>query len=316
MLIAYILWSIFIRPFKNGEQKSFKITELIKAIIEQFSYSKKLLVAIIIGALLVSSFKAVNNPKGVDIVNDMIANTKNLKSMSYSMKKTERINNKFLVQASRIKWNRDPFKVFIYQKFPNDGLKVVYKENENNNKAKIDPNGFPWVKVNLDPLNPKMRKNQHHTLFESGFDYFVEILEHMHLKYGTKMDEMLINKGLIQWNDRWCWVIEMNNPHFKIELYTVENVPESTMTLAKKEHISEYMILEQNNFGNGSAALSPGATIKKPNDYARKMKLLIDRELMVPCFIETFDKTGLFERYELTNIDLDPYYSNNDFRLN
>lgn len=313
MLIAYIIWSIFIRPFKSSNRKSIKLSELTTRLHSKFPLSIKMLLVIIVCGLLVSSFNTVNNPKGTELINDMIAVTRDITSMSYKMQKTERICDKYIVQTSQIKWNRDPFMVYVYQEYPNNGLQVLFKENENNNKAKIDPNGFPWVHVNLDPLNHKMRKNQHHTIFESGYDYFIGILDHMYNKYGVDMGNMLQNKGLVYFNNRWCWAIEMDNTCFKIESYTVKEENMTPMSIAKNHHISEYMIRELNGFIMGTSVLVPGTDIKKPNDYARKMNLLIDRDLLIPCLIETYDNHGLFERYEISNVMLNPKYTKFDF---
>jgi outer membrane lipoprotein-sorting protein len=236
------------------------------------------------------------------ILKTMIAKTKTIQSMSYAMRKTERIGNEMIEQNSFIKWARSPFQVYIKQLQPNKGLEVVYIENENNNKAQINPNGFPWVSINLSPFHSKMRKNQHHTLYESGFDYFISILEHMIEKYGAAMDSMLSVKGQVHWKNRKCWELEIINPNFKYVSYTVNAKEESLLTIAKEHKVSEYMILEANKSIKSYTDIATGQTIRIPNDYSSKITLYIDQETMTPSVIHVEDDRGMFERYELTDL--------------
>ena len=265
--------------------------------------------------LLASSFIKPNKPNGSEIAQRMIENTKQIECMTYHMKKTERVRGKLIVQESVIKLNRSPFKVYIKQLFPKKGIEVLFIQNDNKNKAQINPNGFPWVNLNLHPLNSKMRKDQHHTIYETGFDYFVSILEHLFEKYGAQMDFMLQNNGLIKWNDRWCWDIEMTNPFFQYVPYKVKSKNETLLTIAKTFKISEYMILEHNQEIKNYNDIQPNQLINIPNDYTSKMKLLIDQKKMVPCLIITEDNKGLFEKYELTNLQINTPLNSNEFCL-
>ncbi len=160
-----------------------------------------------------------------------------------------------------------------------------------------------------------MRKNQHHTIFETGFDYFVSILEHLYEKYGDQMDHMIQNNGMVKWHGRWCWDLEMTNPFFKYVPYKVKGENETVLTIARKFKISEFMILELNKEIKNYDDIKPNQVINIPTDYTSKMKLLVDQEKMVPCFILSEDDNGLFEKYELTNLEINTQLNSNEFCL-
>ena len=96
--------------------------------------------------------------------------------MSYTMKKRERIGGEMQSQESTVKLNVNPFKMYLRQLSPKDGLEVLYVQGENDNKAIINTNGFPWVNVSLDPMGSVMRDNQHHTVHQSGYAHLMSIL--------------------------------------------------------------------------------------------------------------------------------------------
>ena len=129
------------------------------------------------------------------------------------------------------------------------------------------------------------------------------------------MRTMVSNKGLIKWNEQLCWDIEFNNPFYEIIPLTITSGNETVLTVAKNLKISEYKICELNSELKGYVALKKGQVIQVPNDYSIKMRLLIDKEKMVPCLIETYDRNGLYERYEITNIELNTLFSNEEFML-
>jgi hypothetical protein len=307
MLITYlIITKIFgIRPEFKSNSFIGRLLKLLTnpALQKSIVVYKKGILAMLL-FLISTSFTTHKLPDEMVLLKTMIAQAKSIDSMSYTMCKTERIENKMVIQKSFIKWSREPFKVQIKQLAPNNGLEVVYIENKNNNKAQINPNGFPWVSLNLSPFNKKMRKNQHHTLYESGFDYFISILEHMIEKYGTAMNVMVSVNQEITWNNVRCWVVEIANPHFKYIPYTVTSKDETLLSIAKKNRISEYMILEKNEEVTSYTDIVPGQTIIIPNDYSPKIILYIDQEMLTPCQIRVEDENGLFEKYEMTSLKI------------
>ena len=263
----------------------------------------KMAALLILFSCINSAFIINPEPKGATLLLQMISHTKKMNRMSYLVKKTERISGKHITQISHIEFNKNPFKVYLKQKYPNDGLEVLFVEDKNNNKAKINPNGFPWVKLNLSPLNSKMRNNQHHTIYESGFDYFNSILLFLMRKYEYNMDKMIKNNGGIEWNGISCWEIEIKNISFSYVPYQVKT-GETVISIAKKLHVSAYLILEKNSKIPDYGAIKSNTLISVPSDYTKKIRLLIDKKKMIPCLIEIEDDEGLFEKYEISDFQL------------
>lgn len=276
----------------------------------------KKFIFIIFGFLFFSgTMPTQNTPSGYEIAKEVFASTKRIKALTYNMQKTERIDGKLINQTSFVKLNRNPFKVYTRQEHPNNGLEVLYVEGENGNKALINPTGFPWVNVRLDPYGATMRKDQHHTILDSGYDHVISILEHLFDKYGKeKVSSMVQNKGVTTMDGRTCWIIEFNNPDFKYELYTVGQ-GENIHTIAKDKKLSGYMILEINKEIKDYEAVTAGQIIKIPSDYSPKLVLVIDKQRMIPLSMSIYDEKGLYEQYAYSNITINPTITPTEFTV-
>lgn len=254
----------------------------------------------------------LNAQSGEKLAQDMIKSTRAIESMSFLMVKKERINGELITQSSEIKLIKNPLQVYTKQKTPKDGLEVIYDTRKSKTSALINPNGFPWVNLTLDPLGDIMRKNQHHTIMDSGFELVLSIIEHLMDKYHEEIDEMIQIKGSKVYKSVDCWVLEFNNSHFENINYTVKE-NENLLTIAQKFKISEYKILELNPSVKEYTNVSVGQNIKIINDYASKMVLIIDKKTLVPLSIEVFDDLGLYEHYTYSNLKLNPDFAPNEF---
>ncbi len=250
------------------------------------------------------------NVSGHDLTTEMFAATKSIKSMTFHMRKLERIDGKLVDQKSFIKLKREPMSVYSRQLYPTAGLEVLYKGGDA--KALINPNGFPWVNLSLDPYGNTMRKNQHHTIHDAGYDLVVSILEHLFSKYGPESKTMTEILGTELWDGNVCWVIDIKNPHFKYENYTVKE-GENLITIAEQYKISEYMILENNKAVSSYYDVKPGQVIKIPNDYSPHFTLLLDQKRLIPLVMKIYDDKGLYEQYEYTDLDLNPEMDEAEF---
>ena len=249
-------------------------------------------------------------PSGHALTKNMFKSTREIKSMVFNMKKIERIKGEFVEQESFVKLNRDPLKVYSKQLRPKEGLEVLYSEDSKT--ALINPNGFPWVNLNLDPMGSTMRKGQHHTILDAGYDLVVSILEFLFNKYGEEAIGMAHNKGLSTYNGAVCWIIEIKNPYYKYEKYTVKE-GEQLNTIADKFRLSEYMIMENNKEIEHYDDLTAGQVISIPNDYSPRIVLYIEKERMIPLMMKIYDDKGLFEQYEYADITLNPELSPAEF---
>ncbi|HSZ73129.1 MAG TPA: DUF1571 domain-containing protein [Cytophagaceae bacterium] len=247
-----------------------------------------------------------------EIAKATFAKTKNIHTLTYSMRKMERIKGKMIVQQSSVKLSIDPFKVYLKQSYPKDGIEVLYVNGTNNNNALVNPNGFPWFSINLDPYGNTMRDNQHHTLMNSGYDHVVSILEHLYIKYNVQIESMTKMEGSTLWDNHPCWIISLTNPYFKYYNYTAAK-GETVLTIANKNKLSEHMIMEKNPCIKSYTEVLTGKTVVIPNDYSSKMILYIDKVRMIPLLMKIYDNEGLYEQYEYTNVVINPVIKPEEF---
>ncbi|MBW8051077.1 MAG: DUF1571 domain-containing protein [Cytophagales bacterium] len=249
---------------------------------------------------------------GYDLTNQMIATAKRVQTMEFTLKTFERIEGKMIEQKMYVKWMREPFKIYVKQAYPNEGVEILYVSGANKDKALVAPNSFPWFNLKLDPYGDLMRADQHHTIFGIGFDKTVSILESLLKKYGTQAASMVKNYVTVEWKGIECYKIFMMNPNFKYIDYTIKE-GETLLTIAKKFKLSEHMILEKNEKVDNYDDVDQGQVIKIPNDYAKKMTIYIDKQKMIPVVIKVYDDQGLYEQYEHSRLEINPVFDSDEF---
>jgi len=253
-----------------------------------------------------------NDEKAFEICQKTFSQTKSIRTLRYEMRKEERIDGSMQLQVSFIKLNRDPYQVYMKQLAPKNGLEVLYKENENEGKALVSPNGFPWITMSMDPDGSTMRKNQHHSSKDAGFDLVISILEYLFKKYASDIDDMFSLSDDIIFNEHACYQIIFMNPRFNYISYQVKN-NDDIFSIARKFKISSYLILERNQFVDHYQDVKEGDQIMIPSDYAARMELLIDKKRMIPLSIKVFDEQGLFEHYQYSRVEINPPLTPEDF---
>jgi len=226
------------------------------------------------------------------------------------MVKKELIDGELQKQIAKVKLSRKPFKVYTIQVEPDEGLEVLYLGSENT--ALINPNGFPWFNVRLDPLGNKMTQDQHHTIKDSGFDRFISILEHLFNKYGKEIKDMATIESHTTTDGKDCWLLSFNNPHFKIKDYKVK-AGEDLINIGYNRNISAYMIMQLNDKIDSYKDVDAGQVIKIPNDYSPRMNLLIDKEQLVPVSIKVYFDNNLFEHYQFSDVTINPPLKDEEF---
>lgn len=249
------------------------------------------------------------SPTAKEVVFKMVKSIHDLERLKYSLKIIERGKKGFNHYESSVKLNRKPRKIYLYIK----GIELLWVQGWNNNKAYVKPNSFPYVNLSLDPLGYLMRQDQHHTLNEMGVDYFASIIEYIALKKMDQFDTYFKLEGEERINSRPCYKIIIDNKDFAYENYTVgEN--ESITSIARKLHISEYMILEVNpKLNDYFHILKKGQVLKVPNAYAKHVTLYIDQLYFLPIGIRILDDKGLFEQYDYHFLQVNPKIEDAEF---
>lgn len=265
----------------------------------------------VISLLLLTSF---NSPliSNREIVDNMFSALENIQTLRFKLKKLERIEGEMKSGEQDVKYNRSPLKVYTYVISPNKGVEVLFLEGKNNGHAYINPNAFPYINLNLDPYGSVMRKGNHHTVYEVGFDYVYKIMKDINQESGSEFNKYFQYTGDVKFNNRDCYKVEIDYLPYKIISYKV--LPNENVTdIAYKLHLSDYMILELNKDLDDYDDVEPGQQIMVMNAYAKKTILYIDKQNFLPVFQAMHDDKGLFEQYEFYNVIVNSKIEEDEF---
>lgn len=244
-----------------------------------------------------------------EIVTKSLKSIKEIKGLKYHLNITERGKKGFNYYESNVKFNRHPRLIYLYIK----GIELLWLQGQNNGKALVKPNSFPFFNLNLDPMGNLMRQDQHHTLSEMGYDYFAAIIEYNKYKIGDKFEEYFKLAGEEKINNRYCYKIIIDNKDFGYVDYTIGD-HESITTIARKFFIAEYMILEKNpKFKDYFDLLKKGQVIKIPTWYCKSVVMYIDKQYFLPISMKILDDKGLFEEYNYHSLIVNPVFEEGEF---
>lgn len=248
------------------------------------------------------------------VLNKLLEEVAKGKTYEYTMIQTERLNGKIYVNKLFTKLNVSPKKVFIDNiEGENPGVHVLYVEGERSNKALVS---VLWG-VTLSPFNSKMRKNQHHTLLDSGFGLLLSSLSEAQKRADKEngFDQVFKLDGEVTYDGRKCYKIVLTDPTFTYFDYTIKG-GESLYDIAIKKNICEQLIVEKNSSLKDFNAAKDGMSIKIPSSYAKKTTLYIDKQNYHPIYQEMHDDKGMFEKYEFKGLKVNPKFASNEFSEN
>jgi LysM repeat protein len=244
------------------------------------------------------------------VVDKMITSLGAGKTYEYTMKSTERIDGKLYVNKIFTKVNESPKKVFIDNiEGDNKGVQVLYVKGEMEDKALVNK----LFGVKLSPFNSLIRKNQHHTVLESGFSLLYNSIREAKTRANQQgaFNQVFKLIGTVTYDGKSCYKLELNDPTFAYVDYTMTS-GETLYSISMKKNICEQLIVEKNGFSSFSSGKS-GTVIKIPTSYAKKTVLYIDKVTYFPIYQEMYDEKGLFEKYEFSGFKLNSLFSAIDF---
>jgi hypothetical protein len=242
------------------------------------------------------------------LVNQMIASADALQTVTFDLKIEEKCNGKLRVSTSHVKLQRRPQR--IYMKL--NGPELLFVKGSNDNKVLVNPAGFPYVDINLDVNSSTLHKDQHHTLYEVGFDFMAEIIKDALVRTGPKFDEYFKYNGEVSWNNIPCYKLIVTDIDYKFVTYVVKK-GESPISIARKLKLSEYKIGELNKTTDYDSPLKEGKVLILPSSYARVTELLLEQKSFLPVSTKVFDNSGLFEAYEYLNLKINPTFAADEF---
>jgi len=242
-------------------------------------------------------------------MNDSI---KNIKTLRVSIAAIERLETGFNSANSEIKLQSSPRK--LYFKNTVKKIEILYYAGKNNNKALVRPNAFPFFTLSLDPLGNLMRKNQHYTIHEVGFEFVNQSIFLTISKDKEGMNNFKV-LGKATKNGYTCFVLEYENKNYGYVDYTVGE-KETVSYIASKLIVNDYLIRYKNNLINEYGYIKKGRVIKVPNLFCKKATLYIDEKLMMPVIVNLSDDVGIFENYEFTKIEINKPIKEEEFTRN
>jgi len=252
------------------------------------------------------------------IIDNMLAAIAKHQGVTFTMDAAERIVGKpkeFNKMEMFTKVKLNPLSIYgKVLKDPNAGTELLYVTGQRDNKVRVNPGKF-LPTLSLVTTSNLLTKNQHHTLLTSGFVIVGKIMtDGIRRADATDprkgFDSVFKYVGDVQYHGRNCYKVVINDPTYK---YTtvVGQKGENVLALAKRLLVSEYHIMDLN--GKSLDEDVSGKTLKVPTSYAKLTVLYIDKATNFPLLQEMSDERGLFEKYEYSNLVVNPAFKADEF---
>ena len=261
---------------------------------------------------LTFTFQHLQAQSTIAYFDNMVESISSINTLEYELHSRELIDDKIFYTHSRVKLQKEPFCFYNYIIKPDMGVEILFTHK--NKYAFINPNGFPFINLKLDPSGKLIRRNQHHTLFDAGFDSFKNIVLSVLESLKVSPDKYIIDLGIKRINNTECQVLKVINSDFSFSEYIVQK-GEDVESIAKKLNLSSSLILAKNNISFYND-ITLGDTIFIPNSYGEQFEIWIDLQSSLPIVQKVFVNNKLFEYYEFEKIVVNPEFSYDEFDKN
>ncbi len=239
----------------------------------------------------------------------MYDSIKTIRTVRQRISALERIDQQFVKASSEIKLQTQPRKLYFINR--SKKLEILYNGDLYGNKALVKPHVFPYLTLTLDPVGNIMRKNQHYTINELGYDFIGKSIALTLAKDKEGLNNFTYH-GRVQKNGYNCHFLEYENKSYTYTNYIV-GPKETASIIAYKLCVNDYLLRHKNNLLNEFGFLKKGTIIKVPTLYCRRAIIFIDEKLMLPIALSLYDDIGLFESYEYTQIEINRPISPEEF---
>lgn len=239
--------------------------------------------------------------KDFKLITDMLDSAKKVTSLRYNMKSIERIESGYAAASTTVKLQCHPRKSYFVNTL--NKLEVLYNEGELGGKALVKPHVFPYFTMSLDPRGNLMRKNQHFTILDIGFDFAARTIAIALSKEKDQIAKHLTYAGKVEKNKMNCHLLVYENVDFSYRDYIVQH-KETVSSIAGKLTVNDYMLRCKNKLYDDYGYLKEGSTIKIPTFYCKKAVFYVDEKTMLPISVSIYDEVGLFETYDFFNLEI------------
>ena len=239
--------------------------------------------------------------KDFKLITDMMDSVKKITYLRCNMRSLERIENGFASASTTVKLQISPRKSYLQNQ--EKKLEVLYNSEHSTSKCLVKPHVFPYFTLSLDPRGNLMRKNQHFTIFELGFDFTAKTIAIALSKEKDQIAKHLTMVGKVEKNKMNCYLFIYENNAFSYSDYIVKE-KETVASIATKFVVNDYMVRTKNNLYNDYGYLKTGSKVKVPTFYCKKALFYIDEKTMLPVSVSLYDEVGLFETYDYMNVEV------------
>jgi len=246
----------------------------------------------------------------VNKMNDALADAS---KMTYDIYIKERFGSSYVEKEMHFRVNESPRKV--YAKDLADGVEILYVDGWNNDKAFINPNGFPWMNVSFDVHNERMTKEAHHLISDAGFGLSSSLIGNFIDRInseGKNFEDFFSYKGETTWNGVSCYKVYMDDPNYSYTTYSVTK-DETLHELANRLCVPAHRIQEKNGGNLPYKKSLKGRTLTVPTSYAKQVIFFVDKKTYLPVVQMVYDDSGLYEKYEYRNLDISPSLYTNEW---
>ena len=266
---------------------------------------------LIFGIIPYTVFAQDNNLK-VALIDKMIKAIDDHNQMEFKMYRSERSKNGFTDGKFYAKLINKPYKLYIKNFKPKPGSEILYIKGQNDDKALINPNSFPYFSISLDPDNNLLLAGGHHSLREAGFTLFSDMFKLYKENYGKELYNRITYHGMFKWNDRVCYKISIDYPDYSTKKYTPKK-GETLYSISRDQLLNIGKLREYNAKYDDDDILDESDEIIIQNVYAKKAVIFIDNENYFPIYQLIYDEEGLYEKYQYVDLNLDISFKNEEF---
>ena len=219
-----------------------------------------------------------------------------LKTLRCVITGDERIGTKHVLGTTAVKLTSSPLRVYLKTQ---KAIEVLYVAGQNDGDAWVNPAAFPYFTLSLNPNGSLMRKGQHYTALQVGYDTIGKLLAmDSHLDATYTHTFRYAGDSVLQGQS--CYVMRSDYPQFRYVAYRVGR-GETITSIADRFGCGEYRILERNKLAV-DAILKEGQVLQVPNAYGSRVILVINAKTYLPTSVTVYDERGIFEKYTFLNV--------------
>lgn len=246
------------------------------------------------------------------VYDEMMRGIERIRACTYTISIEERIFDQFVTGKHRVKLQVTPLKLYLYSIAPDAGAEVLYIAGQNNGKALVKPNSFPFVNLNLHPENRMLRKFHQYTVAQMGFGYLHDLLRKYEFRDREKFFTSLHLDAKSVTPESDYYILEIRNNTFGNMNYKVMK-GESVTSIARKFYLNDMMILDRNRDIAYFDDVQPGQVITIPNSFAKRIVFYVDKKTHLPLKQVIYDDKGLYSKISYSSFVLNPVIKPEEF---